>query len=99
MRGPKYGRRPLIAGIYKDRRACGLLLEGRKRKLMQIFEEMDADEAGFMDLAKCTKLNRFVGISMRMWPGGTRWSSWKKLAFARRAGSMLKSGFLHLGNL
>ena len=52
--------RPLIAGIYKDRSAYGLLLEAHKRKLIQIFEEMDADDSGFVDLAKCTKFNRFI---------------------------------------
>ena len=52
--------RPLIAGIIKDRSAYGLLSEFHRKKLMQIFEDIDSDDRGFIDYAKCSKFNRFV---------------------------------------
>jgi hypothetical protein len=52
--------RPLIAGIVKDRSAYGLLSEFHRKKLTQIFEEIDLDDRGFVDFGKCSKFNRFV---------------------------------------
>lgn len=52
--------RPLIAGIVKDRSAYGLLSEFHRKKLTQIFEDIDSDDRGFIDVNKCSKFNRFV---------------------------------------
>jgi ankyrin repeat protein len=52
--------RPLIAGIFRDKSAYGLLSDFHKKKLTQIFEDIDSDDLGYIDANKSFKFNRFV---------------------------------------
>lgn len=52
--------RALVAGINKDKEAYGLINDFHRKKLTQIFDDIDSDESGFIDAAKSFKFNRFV---------------------------------------
>lgn len=52
--------KPLIAWICKDKSAYGLLTDLQKKKLLQIFEDMDPDEKEFIDATNSFKFNRFI---------------------------------------
>jgi ankyrin repeat protein len=52
--------RPIIAAIYREKSAYGLLSDLHRKKLTQIFEDIDSDRSGFIDSSKSFKFNRFM---------------------------------------
>ncbi|CAG9323297.1 unnamed protein product [Blepharisma stoltei] len=52
--------KPLLWAINKDRDSYRLLNENQRKRLNQIFDDIDGDGTGQLDIAKSTKFNRFL---------------------------------------